>query len=293
VIAAPVPPALLTCPVCHGPLDAEDRALGCAEGHRFLAARQGYFNLLTGRKSPLKEDTAEMVAARFEVLEAGLYDVLADRLAALAEGLLGPLPAPMILDGGTGTGYYLRRVLERLPAAFGIGLDRSRYALRRAAKVPRSVALAWDLRRPLPVRDAAVDLALDVFAPRNAPELFRVVRPGGRVLVVTPAEGHLHGLEGLGLLSPHPGKAEAVGTAFTSVGFSARAVEILTEQRELDAALAAAVVAMGPAGHHHRPEAIRQRVAEVFAAGRAGTEPVGVSSREVRLAFRIQQFERP
>src|SRR5690606_2933640 len=138
----PLPSSLLSCPVCGGPLRLVDRALGCEQGRRFLAARQGYFNLLTGRKSPLKEDTAEMVAARFEVLEAELYDLLADRLAALAVAQLQAQPSAVVLDGGTGTGYYLRRVLEGLPQAFGVGLDRSRYALRRAAKVPRSIALA-------------------------------------------------------------------------------------------------------------------------------------------------------
>jgi 23S rRNA (guanine745-N1)-methyltransferase len=59
----------------------------------------------------------------------------------------------------------------------------------------------------LPVRDAVADRVLVVFAPRNGPEIARVLAPGGRLVVVTPAADHLGELVGpLGLLRVDPDK---------------------------------------------------------------------------------------
>jgi 23S rRNA (guanine745-N1)-methyltransferase len=60
--------------------------------------------------------------------------------------------------------------------------------------------------RQIPLGDRAVDLALNVFAPRNAPELGRVVRPGGTLLSVTPTSMHLHDLATLHSIRIDPDK---------------------------------------------------------------------------------------
>lgn len=42
----------VTCPVCEqslGYTGTQDRTLSCDAGHRFDAAKQGYFNFLTGK----------------------------------------------------------------------------------------------------------------------------------------------------------------------------------------------------------------------------------------------------
>src|SRR5688572_30940209 len=44
------------------------------------------------------------------------------------------LPPGCILDLGAGTGWYLARVLDRLPGRIGLALDLSKHALRRAAR---------------------------------------------------------------------------------------------------------------------------------------------------------------
>ena len=120
----------------------------------------------------------------------------------------GPAPATL-LDLGGGTGHHLAGVLDRLPDAVGVVLDSSRYAARRAARAhPRAVAVVADTWARLPVADAAVDRVLVVFAPRNGPEIARVLRPDGRLVVVTPAADHLAELVGpLGLLRVDPDKA--------------------------------------------------------------------------------------
>ncbi len=312
----------LRCPVCGGGLSMTGpRTLGCATGHRFEAARQGYFNFLTGRGTSFVEDTQDMVAARERVLSAGTYARLSTRLAGLAAGHLedaplvagrGPAAGALVLDCGVGTGHYLKALLEGLPGAQGIGLDLSRQALRRAAKVASSVAIAWDLYRPWPVQDAVADVLLDVFAPRNVPEAARVLRAGGLALVVTPLPGHLAQLTPLGLLGTHPGKAERVEAAFLETGaFRAEPTLELREITRLSLALAADLVQMGPAGHHldaaqllTRAQALARSLSAppLGAAADAATAGDGQGADrhpsavdpglEVTLAFRIQRFVR-
>ena len=67
------------------------------------------------------------------------------------------VPDGCVLDLGAGTGWYLARVLDRLPGRSGLALDLSRHALRRAARAHARIgAVAADAWGPLPVRDAAV-----------------------------------------------------------------------------------------------------------------------------------------
>ena len=97
--------------------------------------------------------------------------------------------------------------MDALPAARGLGLDSSTYALRAAARAhPRAAAVACDLFRPIPVASASVDLVLDVFAPRNAAEFHRVLRPDGTLVVTRPTDAHLaqlrHHIEGMVGIDP-------------------------------------------------------------------------------------------
>ena len=123
----------LVCPICAGELALEGtRVLRCENSHEYDAARQGYFNLLTGRGTKFREDTAEMIAARLRFLGAGHYAPIAEAVAAAV-----PRSAALIVDAGAGPGYYLRRVLEAVPAR-AIALDISRAAVKHAAKIPDS-----------------------------------------------------------------------------------------------------------------------------------------------------------
>src|SRR5688572_20694208 len=122
------------------------------------------------------------------------------------------LPPGCILDLGAGTGWYLARVLERLPGRQGLALDLSKHALRRAARAhPRIGAVACDAWAPLPLRDGVAALVLSVFAPRDGAEIARVLRPGGALVVVTPTDRHLEPLVSkLGLLTVDERKEERI-----------------------------------------------------------------------------------
>jgi 23S rRNA (guanine745-N1)-methyltransferase len=244
---------LLACPVCAAPLTAvaDATALGCRGGHLFDRARQGQISLLPpGHRAP-SGDSAAMVADRVSFLDAGHYAGITRALAgAVAEGAE---PATL-LDLGGGTGHHLAGVLDTLPAAVGVVLDSSRYAARRAARAhPRAVSVVADTWARLPLADAAVDRVLVVFAPRNGPEIARVLRPGGRLVVVTPAADHLTELIGpLSLLRVDPDKAARLA-ATLEPHLDAAGTTTYREQLELDRAAVATLVGMGPHARHLEP----------------------------------------
>jgi 23S rRNA (guanine745-N1)-methyltransferase len=290
--------ACLRCPVCGGGLTCDERSLRCAGGHAFDIARQGYAGLLTGGIRAGTADTAAMVAARAEFLAGGHFAPLAGLVADLAaerakrtegtEGTEGTedeagavgADGGCVLDAGAGTGYYLSAVLDRLPGTPGVALDASKHALRRAARAhPRVGALTWDVWRPLPVRTGAVSVLLDIFAPRNAGEFHRVLRPGGTLIVVTPAARHLEELVGeLGLLTVDPRKAERVEDTLGG-RFRAAGTWPLQLPLRLTHAEVAALAAMGPSAWHTEPGALRARIGRL-------AEPVPVTA-----AFEVRVFD--
>ena len=248
---------LLACPHCAEALSRSGGSVTCANGHAFDVARSGYLSLLPGDAKTGSADTAEMVAAREAFLGAGHFEPLAEALAEEAVRALGDraerpgLPPGCMIDLGAGTGWYLARALDRLPGRIGLALDLSKHALRRAVRAhPRIAAVACDAWRPLPVRDSVADLVLSVFAPRNGPEIARVLRPGGALLVTTPTERHLVELiERLGLLTVDERKRERLATALDA-HFELERRRDREWPLELTPGDVANAVAMGPSARH-------------------------------------------
>ncbi|KQV05419.1 MULTISPECIES: putative RNA methyltransferase [unclassified Kitasatospora] len=258
----------LACPHCARPLNLDGRTLRCAAGHSFDQAKQGYVSLLAGDAHTGTGDTAEMVAARGDFLAAGHYRPIADALAKAAEvaaaaGQGGDGPTGLVADLGAGTGYYLAHVLDRTGGA-GAALDISKFALRRAARAhPRIGALVCDAWRPLPLLDGSADLLLNVFAPRNGPEIRRVLRPGGRMLLVSPTSRHLRELvDALGLLSVDEDKERRTDEKLSPWLTRTDRTEVEFRLR-LSHAEANEVVAMGPNAWHTDPARLAAALAEL------------------------------
>lgn len=249
----------LLCPVCRNSLALtlapNSNRLACPAGHSFDAARQGYFNFLVGKGTVFEADTAAMVAARFDFLSRGHYQPLAQAVTELAKPALRG-PHSTVLDAGTGTGHYLNVLLEAVPVS-AIGLDISKFALRRAARInPDAVNLVSDVWQPLPVADTAVDVVTVVFAPRNAAEFARVLRPGGRLIVVTPRSGHLAEIAGqTGMLGIEPAKEERLASSLGD-HFAPHSTQELDLELGLVPADVGNLALMGPAGHHLDPAAL-------------------------------------
>lgn len=249
---------VLSCPTCQAPFLVPDPdALRCRNGHVYDIARQGYVTLTRSRKSQQTVgDSAEMTSARIRFLLTGRFDEIADRVATIA--LSAPLDDAAgltVADLGAGPGYYagrlMRQAAEHDRRVRIVALDNSLYAIRRAAQVHELVGAARaDIWADVPIIDGGLDVALIVFAPRNADELQRVVRPGGRLIVVTPLPGHLKGLRSaVPMLSVAEGKAAELQTNLGEA-FRLMHAEQLRSGEMVTAAVAEDVILMGPAARH-------------------------------------------
>ncbi len=256
----------LACPHCRAAMSREGSSLRCRSGHVFDIARQGYVSLLAAGTRPDMGDTADMVRARASFLSAGHFAAVAEGLAeAASDALAAGSPEGCVVDAGAGTGYYLAKVLDRLPDRVGLALDASKTALRAAARAhDRAGAVGCDVWNRLPVADNAAVLALNVFAPRNGAEFRRVLRgPAARLLVVAPNRDHLAELIGvLGLLTVDEHKEERLERTL-------RPHFELVERRAIGKTLrlahsdVAAAIAMGPSAWHADKTALANLIGDL------------------------------
>ncbi|MEZ4659393.1 MAG: methyltransferase domain-containing protein [Caldilineaceae bacterium] len=126
-----------------------------------------------------------------------------------------------IADLGCGEGYYLAQFIQQCVAqdvgeVRCCGFDLSKDAVRMAAKLNSTGAFGVaDIHRQIPLADQSMHVLLNIFAPRNAAEFARVLKPGGLLLVVIPTDEHLHEWR----------------TALAQQGFNILGIESAKEQR--------------------------------------------------------------
>lgn len=102
-------------------------------------------------------------------------------------------PPVRLLDICCGEGYYTS-ALGALPGVEAWGFDLSKEMVRLAAKRGGAECFVANLKA-IPVADGAFDVATHLFAPFDAGEFARVLRPGGSLLSVVPGARHLFGLK--------------------------------------------------------------------------------------------------
>ncbi|MDR8407693.1 methyltransferase domain-containing protein [Nonomuraea sp. 3-1Str] len=294
------------------------RVPGTADSAEMVAARADF--LSTGHFAPLVEAVAECVDMRITVGRESAGTAIREKSfaepedGATAKAYGGPgmdpghraepvgqvpgdAPRPVIVDAGAGTGHYLASVLQAVDRSIGVAFDVSKHAVRRAARAhPRLGAFVADVWRPLPIRSGVADVVMDVFAPRNSAEFLRVLRPGGAVVVVTPAPAHLSPLvEELGLLSVDEDKERRLARGME--GFAEVDRRSITFDMELDRHGVAEVVRMGPSAWHTDPAELDERIAAYIARGTGTT--AGATARAAgnpgkavaRAAFHLSVFE--
>lgn len=187
----------LCCPLDGEPLALADKTWRCASGHSFDVAKQGYVNLLPVQNKRSKDpgDSKAMVQARADFLADGFYQPLADELAATV--LRGKPGA--VLDAGCGEGYYLRHLLnaaERSNCELEVAaLDISKWAVLAAAKQDKSATWMVASNSQIPIAAKSIDALLCVFGFPVGGEFRRVLKPGGRLVMVDPAADHLSELK--------------------------------------------------------------------------------------------------
>ena len=177
------------CPICQENLTLLETSFKCCNRHSFDLAKFGYVNLAPQIKQSANYDK-ENFQNRQEILEAGFYQAILD---AVSDLLASSKTTKIILDIGCGEGFYSRKLQERHPDKTFYAFDISKDSVQIAAKSEPNWAVNWfvgDLAR-LPIKDASIDILLDIFSPANYGEFRRVLSKDGILIKVIPTENHL------------------------------------------------------------------------------------------------------
>lgn len=183
----------MRCPKCKQPLTKDMRRFVCPANHSYDIAKEGYVNLLQ-KNSTNHGDNKQMVAARSHFLNQNYYQPLAERLIALlfADTQNTSLT---ILDLGCGQGYYTNLIQHAIPSSTLIGVDISKEAIAYASKQNKQIQYIVASNAILPLADHSIDVALCLFSFVDYEEAKRVLKPGGKLLVVNPHQRHLYELK--------------------------------------------------------------------------------------------------
>ena len=177
------------CPICQENLTLVESSLKCENRHSFDLAKFGYVNLAPQIKQSANYDK-ENFQNRQQILEAGFYQAI---LETISDILAMNPSAKTVLDIGCGEGFYSRKLQESHSDKTFYAFDISKDSVQIAAKSEPNWAVNWfvgDLAR-LPVKDASMDMLLDIFSPANYGEFQRVLSKDGILIKVIPTENHL------------------------------------------------------------------------------------------------------
>ena len=177
------------CPICQENLTLVESSLKCGNRHSFDLAKFGYVNLAPQIKQSANYDK-ENFQNRQQILEAGFYQAI---LEGISDILATKPSAKTVLDIGCGEGFYSRKLQESHSDKIFYAFDISKDSVQIAAKSEPNWAVNWfvgDLAR-LPIKDASMDILLDIFSPANYGEFRRVLSQNGILIKVVPTENHL------------------------------------------------------------------------------------------------------
>ena len=180
---------VFACPICQENLTLVENSLKCNNRHSFDLAKFGYVNLSPQIKQSANYDK-ENFQNRQQILEAGFYQTILETISDLLARLE---TAKTILDIGCGEGFYSRKLQEIHSDKTFYAFDISKDSVQIAAKSEPNWAVNWfvgDLAR-LPIKDASMDILLDIFSPANYGEFRRVLSKDGILIKVIPTENHL------------------------------------------------------------------------------------------------------
>ncbi|CAB0796138.1 methyltransferase domain-containing protein [Corynebacterium diphtheriae] len=261
VLADPIDGSALT-------LVDDNRRLVSESGHSFDIARQGYVTLAGGAGIRYVGDDSSMIHARETFLSGGHFAPFVEAVSnsvhlALDEANVPDDTSAVICEVGAGTGYYLAHALDDIENSRGIGIDVSVPAAKMLSKChPRVGAVVADAWSRLPLRDASIDAITVVFAPRNASEFARVLKPGGQVIVLTADAGHLEELrEPLGIIGVEKGKVQRMIDQAAGNLVPVSDPEPIEFTMHLDQDSIASQIGMSPSARHIHPDVLGERIA--------------------------------
>ena len=187
---------VLICPVCKNELFREGQSYFCGgeKKHCFDIAATGHTNLFPGKASG--GDDKRAVRSRTEFLNLGHYQPIS---AKICEIINGGEDVKTVIDAGCGEGYYSNN-MATITGAHVLGFDLSKEAIISASKsakrqgILNSSFFVGGIYN-LPVSDASADVITNIFAPCAEEEFSRILKPNGKLIVVTAGKNHLLGLK--------------------------------------------------------------------------------------------------
>ena len=186
---------MFLCPVCGEELFQENKSLRCKNMHSYDLSRTGYVNLLLAQTSSKKRhgDDRQMVLSRKMFLDKGYYNPLK---TALIEDIREHFPpSGILLDAGCGEGYYTDAFSKAFPDREIYGIDISKDAIHLASKRNSSIRFAVAGITSLPLKDESCSIIVNLFAPINASEFYRVLIREGFLIRAIPLPKHLYELK--------------------------------------------------------------------------------------------------
>ncbi|AZA11161.1 methyltransferase domain-containing protein [Corynebacterium gerontici] len=239
-----------------------------ASGHSYDVARQGYVTLAGGSGLRYSGDSTEMIKARETFLSNGHFAPFVEAVTESVQHVIDDAEVPddvdpAVCEVGAGTGYYLSHILDSIHGARGVGLDVSVPAAKLLAKChPRVGAVVADAWNRLPIADASLDAIAVVFAPRNAAEFARVLKPRGEVVVLTADAGHLAELrEPLGIIDVERGKVDRMIQQASGHLEPVGPSQPVAFQMRLNQESIATQIGMSPSARHIHPDVLAERIA--------------------------------
>lgn len=190
--------AALKCPICGSNLTLhENKSLFCggARKHCYDLSASGYVNLMPPGHTD-GGDSKAAVAARKRFLGKDYYLPAAK---ALAETVKEYTPkGGVVADAGCGEGFYTSLIAKEGFSAAGI--DISKHAAEASAKRASALGIengfyAVGSVYALPFLEKSIDTVVNVFAPCAEEEFSRVLKTGGKLVVVYAGREHLMGLK--------------------------------------------------------------------------------------------------
>ena len=183
------------CPLCQQALNLAGKTYHCNNNHSFDQAKQGYVNLLPVqfKHSKAPGDNKEMVIARRAFLDKGFYQPLVDEMLRMYQEY-GENNAPL-LDAGCGEGFYTHQHKTVNNNVYGV--DIAKETIKIAAKRYKKCHFSVGTLSRLSFNDQYFAWLISVYAPILETEFTRLLKNGGYLLTVTPAEQHLFELKQL------------------------------------------------------------------------------------------------
>ncbi|MFK4786053.1 putative RNA methyltransferase [Fusobacterium sp. MFO224] len=188
---------MIICPKCKEKLYKDNKTYKCINNHSFDIAKSGYVNLLLDNQKNSKNpgDDKDMVKSRKFFLEKGYYKDISHKLNEIIGNDIKSEKDTFILDIGCGEGYYTGNLKEYLDATGKknkiLGIDISKQAIIEASKKYKKIDWVIASALNIPLMEETCDFVICMFSKIIPEEKNRVLKKGGKVIIVSTGENHL------------------------------------------------------------------------------------------------------